>query len=107
MRRAEGAQLSAANYVECALVVDSRRNAAVSRHLDLLLQSEGIAVAPISEAQAHLARQAHRDFGRGMGHPARLNFGDCFAYALAVESGEQLLFKGDDFIHTDVRRARY
>jgi ribonuclease VapC len=55
--------------------------------------------------QAHIARAAYRDFGKGSGHPARLNFGDCFAYALAKATDEPLLFKGDDFIHTDVEPA--
>ena len=54
---------------------------------------------------AELARTAHRRFGRGSGHPARLNFGDCFAYALAKATGEPLLFKGEDFGHTDIRSA--
>lgn len=64
-----------------------------------------IAIEPVSAAQAHIARQAYRDFGRGSGHLARLNFGDCFAYALARASGEPLLFKGDDFQHTDIVSA--
>ncbi|HZA03095.1 MAG TPA: type II toxin-antitoxin system VapC family toxin, partial [Propionibacteriaceae bacterium] len=55
--------------------------------------------------QARIARMAYRDFGRGSGHPARLNFGDCFAYALAIDSNQPLFYKGDDFRHTDVRSA--
>ena len=58
------------------------------------------------QRQARIAREAYRDFGKGSGHPAKLNFGDCFAYALAKTTGEPLLFKGDDFIHTDVISAR-
>jgi ribonuclease VapC len=59
----------------------------------------------VTAEHADVARRAYRDFGRGSGHPARLNFGDCFAYALAITVDEELLFKGDDFIHTDVRPA--
>ncbi|HVN63204.1 MAG TPA: type II toxin-antitoxin system VapC family toxin [Candidatus Binataceae bacterium] len=61
-----------------------------------------IAIEPVTAAQARIARAAYRDFGKGSGHPARLNFGDCFAYALAKAVGEPLLFKGGDFAHTDV-----
>jgi len=60
---------------------------------------------PVTEAQARIAREAYRDFGRGSGHPARLNFGDCFAYALAKAMNEPLLFKGDDFTRTDITSA--
>ena len=59
----------------------------------------------VTEAQAKIAREAYRDFGKGSGHPAQLNFGDCFAYALARDRGEPLLFKGNDFSQTDVRSA--
>jgi ribonuclease VapC len=59
----------------------------------------------VTEAQARIAREAYRDYGRGSGHPARLNFGDCFAYAVARVTGETLLFKGDDFFHTDITPA--
>ena len=59
----------------------------------------------VTEIQARIAREDNRDFGRGSGHPARLNFGDCFAYALARATGEPLLFKGDDFSHTDIEPA--
>ena len=61
-----------------------------------------IAIEPVTEHQARIAREAFRDFGKGSGHPAQLNFGDCFAYALAKSTGERLLFKGSDFIHTDL-----
>ncbi len=62
-------------------------------------------IEPVTETQARIARDAYREFGRGSGHPARLNFGDCFAYALAVERDEPLLYQGNDFGHTDVRNA--
>ena len=64
-----------------------------------------MAVESVTEAQARIARQAYHDFGKGSGHPARLNFGDCFAYALAKVKREPMLFKGDDFSHTDVTPA--
>jgi ribonuclease VapC len=98
-------RLSAANFVEAAAVIDGSREPVASRKLDDLLAEAEISIAPVTAAQAHLARSAYRDFGKGSGHPARLNFGDCFAYALAKESGEPLLFKGDDFTHTDVAAA--
>jgi len=97
--------ISAATYVELSIVVDSRHDPVVSRSLDDLLTSLGIEVADLTADQARIARSAHRDFGRGSGHPARLNLGDCFSYALAKQTDEPLLWKGDDFGHTDVRRA--
>jgi ribonuclease VapC len=73
--------------------------------LDDLLRTAPIAIEPVSVEQAGIAREAYRDFGKGSGHWARLNFGDCFAYALAKSAGEPLLFKGNDFHHTDVTDA--
>jgi ribonuclease VapC len=64
-----------------------------------------IRIEPVDEAQAVVARQAFRDYGKGSGHPAKLNFGDCFSYALASVTGQPLLFKGDDFGHTDITSA--
>jgi len=64
-----------------------------------------VVIEPVSEAQARIARQAYNDFGKGSGHPAKLNFGDCFVYALAETKREPLLFKGEDFSHTDVTIA--
>lgn len=97
--------ISAATYVELSIVVDSRHDPVLSRSLDDLLTSLGIEVADLTADQARIARSAHRDFGRGSGHPARLNLGDCFSYALAKQTDEPLLWKGDDFGHTDVRRV--
>lgn len=98
-------RISAANFLEAAIVIDGSRDPVASRRLDDLLREAQIVVEPITEAQARIAREAYRDYGRGSGHPARLNFGDCFAYALARETGEPLLFKGEDFIKTDIVSA--
>jgi ribonuclease VapC len=91
--------ISAANYLECAIQLDNTAEGA-SLELDAFLQDAGIEVAAVTHSQAQAARLAHRRFGRGR-HPAGLNFADCFAYALARESGEPLLFKGEDFSRTD------
>jgi ribonuclease VapC len=102
---AVGIRISAGNYLEVAIVVDALRDAVASRLLDAFLEAAGIVIEPVTVEQARLGRAAYRDFGRGSGHPARLNFGDCFAYALASVTGEPLLFKGLDFASTDVRAA--
>ena len=106
IERAAARRLSAANFVETALVIDGSRDPIASRRFDDLVKEARIVVEPVTEAQARIAREAYRDFGKGSGHPAKLNFGDCFAYALAKSSGEPLLFKGDDFVHTDIIPAR-
>jgi ribonuclease VapC len=98
-------RISAANYLEAAIIIDGRRDPVASRRLDDLLAELRMFIEPVTEEQAHIARQAYRDYGRGSGHPARLSFGDCFAYALARATGEPLLFKGDDFRHTDIAPA--
>ena len=97
--------MSAGNYLETAIVVDKDRDAILSANLDALLTSLAIEIAPVTETQARIARQAYRDFGKHSGHPAKLNFGDCFAYALAMETGEPLLYKGDDFAHAGLVRV--
>jgi len=99
-------RISAANYVEAAAVIDASRDPIASRRFDDLLREAQFVIEPVTETQARLAREAYRDFGRGRGHRARLNFGDCFAYALAKEANEPLLCKGDDFRHTDAMLAR-
>lgn len=99
------ARLSAANFVEAAAVIDGSRDPVASRRYDDLLREARLIIEPVTEAQARLARYAYRDFGKGSGHPARLNFGDCFAYALAKDTNEPLLFKGTDFAATDVEPA--
>jgi ribonuclease VapC len=98
-------RISAANFLEAAIAVDGSRDPISSRRFNDLLKEADLAVEPVTEAQARIAREAYRDFGRGSGHPARLNFGDCFAYALARATGEPLLFKGDAFAHTDIAPA--
>jgi ribonuclease VapC len=95
-------RLSAANFVETALVIDGSRDPVTSRRFDDLVKEAQIIIEPVTEVQARIAREAYRDFGRASGHPAKLNFGDCFAYALARATSEPLLFKGDDFVHTDI-----
>ncbi len=98
-------RISAANFVEAAIVIDGSRDPVASRRFDDLLREAAFTIEAVTEEQARVAREAYRDFGRGSGHSARLNFGDCFAYALARERGEPLLFKGDDFRHTDIAPA--
>ena len=100
-----GATMSAGNYLETSIVIDKDRDPALSARLDSTLNMLEIEIAPVTAAQAKLARQAYRDFGKGSGHPAKLNFGDCFAYALAMERGEALLYKGDDFAHAGMARV--
>jgi ribonuclease VapC len=101
----EPKRISAANYLEAAIVVDANRSPLLSRRLDGLIVQTEILAEPVTLEQANIARAAYRDFGRGSGHPAQLNFGDCFAYALAKSMREPLLFKGDDFAQTDVAIA--
>jgi ribonuclease VapC len=97
--------LSVANYLEAAIVLDRHPARGAGEKLDRYLVMGQVELAEVTESQARIARAAYRNFGRGMGHPAGLNFGDCFAYALAIERDEPLLYKGNDFKHTDVRSA--
>src|SRR6202020_1387113 len=101
----EPKRISAANYLEAGIVVDANRNPLLSPRLDDLIVQTEIEIEAVTPQQADIARAAYRDFGRGSGHPAQLDFGDCFAYALAKSTREPLLFKGDDFSHTDVAIA--
>lgn len=98
-------RISAASYVETAAVIDASHDPIASRRFDDLLREARFVIEPVTEVQARIAREAYRDFGRESGHPAGLNFGDCFAYALAKAANEPLLFKGDDFTHTDIASA--
>lgn len=102
---AETRRISAASFVEAAIVVDAQRNPIASRRFDEFLTRTRIEISPVTETQARIAREAYRDFGKGSGHPAKLNFGDCFSYALAKELGEPLLFKGNDFSRTGIETA--
>ncbi len=102
--RADSLKVSAATFVEAAIVVESQTKGKGSGQLDALLRRAAIAIEPVTEEQAHIARQAFADYGKGR-HSAGLNYGDCFSYALAKASGESLLFKGSDFAKTDIVRA--
>ena len=97
-------RMSVANFAEAQIRLIRLPTPMPRRLMERLLESAEIALEPVSETQAHLAIEAYRDYGRGR-HPAGLNFGDCFAYALAKDKGEPLLFKGDDFARTDVEPA--
>ncbi|HKN11046.1 MAG TPA: type II toxin-antitoxin system VapC family toxin [Pseudomonadota bacterium] len=105
IERAVTRRLSAANFVETGAVIDGSRDPVASRRFDELCREAHLIIEPVTEAQARIAREAYRDFGRASGHPAGLNFGDCFAYALAKVSGEPLLFKGGAFGRTDIAVA--
>lgn len=98
-------RISAVNYVEAAAVIDGSRDPVASRRFDDLLREAEVTIEPVTKIQARIARGAYRDFGKGSGHPAKLNFGDCFTYALAKVMGEPILFKGADFPHTDIEAA--
>lgn len=94
-------RMSAATLVEAGIVAGPSRRG----DLDDLVAAAGIEVVALDAVQARVALEAHDRYGRGSGSPARLNLGDCFTYALAKESGEPLLFQGDDFTHTDLASA--
>jgi ribonuclease VapC len=96
--------IAAANYVEAAIVVTTRRGPGAVARLRMLLDEASIDIIPVDEQLAQAAIEAFDRFGKGR-HPAGLNFGDCFAYALAAVMGERLLYKGDDFAKTDIAAA--
>ena len=102
---AEICRLSAASLVEIGIVL--RRDAALQRRaaFDEMLRLFSIRIEPVTEEQAYLALDAYNQFGKGTGHPAGLNYGDCFIYALAKQTGEPLPFNGNDFTHTDLEAA--
>jgi len=102
---AESLRITAANYLETSIVVDGWRDPILSIKFDELIERFKIVIEPVTAAQAKIARQAYRDFGRGSGHRANLNFGDCFTYALAREKREPVLWKGDDFGNTGLHPA--
>ncbi len=98
--------LSTANFLETSIVIESRYGSEGGRDLDLLIAKLEIDVVAFTRKQADIARRAYRAFGKGAG-TAGLNFGDCFAYALATDTGAPLLFKGDDLTRSDVTAAVY
>lgn len=95
--------MSAASVTECMIVVEAKKGEFGARELDLLIHKANIDIVPFSKEHAEVARQAWRKYGKG-NHPAGLNLGDCFSYALAKISNEALLFKGSDFNKTDIKR---
>ncbi len=97
-------RMSAVSFLEAAIVLESRSGAAAGHQLDAFVEAAEIELAPVTPDQARAARQAWRRFGKG-NHPAGLNFGDCFSYALAESAREPLLFKGEDFARTDIEAA--
>jgi ribonuclease VapC len=101
----ETVSMSAATHVESAIVIDRSPDPADSVRFDRLVAEVAIAIVPVTAEHARLARQAYRDFGKGSGHRAQLDFGDSFSYALAVATGEPLLYQGADFRHTGIRSA--
>jgi ribonuclease VapC len=101
---AASVSLSTASFVEASIVLEARFGTEALVHLDRFLERAGVELVPVDVQQARDARYAHSRFGKGR-HVAGLNYGDCFAYALARTRGERLLFKGGDFTHTDISQA--
>jgi ribonuclease VapC len=99
-------RISSAGFLEASMILQARKGADGVRDLDLLMARLRIEIVAFTESQARLARTAFVRYGKGS-HPAQLNFGDCMAYALARETGEELLFKGTDFGLTDIAAAPY
>lgn len=104
LERAPVRRMSVANFLEAGILTDSNQNPRLSRRLDSLLREVAINLESVSLRQVQIARDAYRDFGKGR-HSAGLNFGDCFAYALAKVANEPLLCKGNDFRQTDIEVA--
>lgn len=104
LSQAESRYVSAGSWVELAAAA-TRGKLFTPEWLDRIRLNYELTIQPVTAEQAHVGQQAYSRFGMGTGHPARLNFGDCFAYALAKTTGEPLLFKGENFIHTDVTPA--
>nr|VFK60327.1 MAG: Uncharacterized protein, contains PIN domain [Candidatus Kentron sp. UNK]VFK69207.1 MAG: Uncharacterized protein, contains PIN domain [Candidatus Kentron sp. UNK] len=99
--------MSVASYLEIAMRINRIHTGEVISIIDEMIEALDIALKPISVEQAMIAKRAHQTFGKGMGHAAQLNFGDCFTYALAKDMDMPLLFKGDDFTHTDLMLVAY
>ncbi len=98
-------KMSAATYLETSIVIDAAGDADASANLDRFLDKLLVEIVPVTPRQARLGRSAYARFGKGSGHAAKLNYGDCFSYALAMERDEALLYKGADFGHTDVKKV--
>jgi ribonuclease VapC len=105
IEKAQPVRLSAGTLFEASIVADKFRDPKVSARFDEVLELSKAIIEPVTAEHARIARQAYRDYGKGSGHPANLNFGDCFSYALAREKRESILYKGDDFVHTDLRSS--
>lgn len=101
----ETLRISAANWFEASIVADSMRYPELSLRFDRILERANLEIVAVTPEHANIARDAYRAYGKGSGHKAQLNFGDCFAYALAAQTGEPLLFKGNDFSETDITTA--
>jgi ribonuclease VapC len=102
---ADRVAMSAGSWIELSAVISHRFPDMSVGEADRFRLAMRIEIAAVTPRQAQIGYKAYRDYGRRAAGPAKLNVGDCFAYALAIDTGEPLLFKGDDFIHTDVRRA--
>ena len=98
-------RISAANWFEASIVADGMRIAELSLRFDRIVERANLEIVAVTPEHMLIARDAHRAYGKGSGHKAQLNFGDCFAYALAAQTGEPLLFKGNDFSETDIAAA--
>jgi ribonuclease VapC len=101
---ADRCRISAANFVELSMAIEGQLGPEALRQCDMFFRRADIVIEPVTVEHAHLARQAFLDFGKGR-HPAGLNFGDCFAYALTKATDEPLLYKGNDFSKTDIKAA--
>jgi ribonuclease VapC len=104
LAESEAPRMSAVNFLEAAIRIDGQNSIVAAQAFEAFMELSAISIEPVSLSQMRLARRAYAQYGKGR-HRAGLNFGDAFAYALAKEWDEPLLFKGDDFIHTDVRRV--
>lgn len=104
LSQADVCRMSAATFVETSILVEAQTRHHGGRQLDAFIRRASVTIEPVTEEHAHLARQAFIDFGKGR-HPAGLNYGDCFSYALAKATREPLLFKGNDFSKTDLTAA--
>jgi ribonuclease VapC len=105
IEEAKVVRISAASYIESRIVAGRYKDPILTSRVEEILENPGLLIEPVTAEQATIACEAYRDYGKGSGHPANLNFGDCFSYALAREKREPILFKGDNFWHTDLRAA--